>query len=133
MNEKAPRSYKILLSLADLLFLDGQCLLSFDLFNKAFYHDPLLLFSAPGELWEYIDKYGNQSQKIHYKLSLMRAFILDGNSEDAVGEYEEVTQLYGEKEGILQSYFQTEELRNEFSRCSVSGDRIALHRRGRRL
>ncbi|MGL5829325.1 MAG: hypothetical protein ACRC0L_07125 [Angustibacter sp.] len=114
LNEKDPHSYEVLLSLADLLLLDGQHSFSFDLFNQAFRHDPLLLFNAPGELGEHIDRYGSQSQKIHYKISLSRAFVLDGNLEDAREEYGEVTQLHGEEGEFVQSYFQTEDLKNEF-------------------
>ena len=95
LQNKFPQLEQIKLSLADLLFLDQQYNESFNLFNELFCQNPLLIFETPGELYEILEKYGSEEQKIIYHLCLVKAFIEDENLEDAQQECDEIIAKYG--------------------------------------
>ena len=116
LNQKFPDLAEVLLSLGDIYLLDKQYSNSFDAFNKAFYKHPLLLFEAPGELGDYIEKYGSDSQKIYYRISLVRALFLDENFDDAKEEYQDIIQFYGENNEVMKEYLQEPKMKAEISR-----------------
>lgn len=120
LNNKFPDSAEILCSLGDIYLLDKQYNKSFDTFNNAFYKEPLLLFTAPGELQEYLDKYGNESQKEYYGISLVRALILDNSLDDAIEEYDEIIQTYGSDNEIIKNCLQDPIIQRQLSQLYSS-------------
>ncbi|MBR8839106.1 MAG: hypothetical protein DSM106950_35185 [Stigonema ocellatum SAG 48.90 = DSM 106950] len=95
--------------------MDRQYSNSFDAFNQAFCQKPLLLFEAPGELSDYLDKYGSESQKIYYRISLVRALLLDESLDDAAEEYHDIIQTYGEDNEVLEKFVQENKIKEELS------------------
>jgi tetratricopeptide (TPR) repeat protein len=106
LNQKFPDSAEVLLSLGDLLLLNQQYRCAFDAFNKAFYTKPLLIFKAPGELFDELNRYGSDSQKIYYQISLVRALVLDGELAEARDEYQELIQMYDDDHETIKKCFQ---------------------------
>lgn len=120
LNNKFSDSAEILCSLGDIYLLDKQYNKSFDTFNKAFYKEPLLLFTAPGELQEYLDKYASESQKKHYGISLVRALVLDDSFDEAIEVYDEIIQTYGNDNEIIKNYLQDPIVQEQLSRLYSS-------------
>lgn len=120
LNQKFSDSAEVLCSLGDLYLLDKQYSNSFDTFNKAFYQEPLLLFTAPGELQEYLDKYGSESQKKHYSISLVRALVLDDSFDEAIEEYDEIIQTYGNDNEIIKDCLQDPIIQEQLSQLYSS-------------
>ena len=115
LNQKFPDLADVLLSLGDIYLLAKQYSNSFDAFNKAFYKHPLLLFEAPGELGDYIEKYGSDSQKIYYRISLLRALFLDESFDEAKEEYQDIIKSYGENNEVIKEYLQEPKMQAEIS------------------
>lgn len=118
LNKRFPDSAEILFSLGDLFLLHKQHKKSFDAFNQAFYQNPLLLFKAPGELENLLEKYGSEWQNIYYRLSFVRASLLDDSIEDAREEYHEIINIYGEDNNAIKTYLQESIIREELSPLS---------------
>jgi tetratricopeptide (TPR) repeat protein len=118
LNQKFPDSAEILLSLGDLLLLNQQYRSAFDAFNKAFDTKPLLIFKAPGELFDELNKYGSDSQKIDYQISLVRALILDGELVEARDEYQELIQMYDDDHEMIKKCLQEKKIKAELSRLT---------------
>lgn len=125
LNHKFPDFAEILCSLGDIYLLDKQYSNSFDAFNKAFYKDPLLLFTAPGELQEHLDKYGSESQKKYYRISLVRALVLDDSFDDATEEFDEIIQTYGKDNEIIKDCLQDPIIQKQLSQLlTINTDSI---------
>jgi tetratricopeptide (TPR) repeat protein len=124
LNNKFPDLTEILCSLGDIYLLNKQYSNSFDAFNKAFYKEPLLLFTAPGELQEYLDKYGSESQKKYYGISLVRALVLDDSFDDASEEFDEIIQTYGKNNEIIQNCLQDPIIQEQLSQLLTSNTNL---------
>lgn len=115
LNQTFPSSAEVLLSLGDIFLLTKEYSRSLDTFNEAFYKKPLLIFEAPGELTHYLKEYGSESQNIYYRLSLVRALLLDDELDEAIDEYHDIINTYKEKQEVIEEYLQEPSVREELS------------------